>query len=157
MKSIGKKRASSATIYSTSGAKNYTIQSHPNANAQPPQNKTSSAVQLKHIPTGIVLKVQETRSRTQNRKIAREMLALKLEQLEKGDKSRVAVVAASKQKKKSSASKKSRRKYKALEAAKAGASGDAPADEGDEASGEAGETDDFESTPGPSTPAGGQQ
>src|SRR3712207_3914024 len=37
-------------------------------------NKTSSAVQLKHIPTGIVVKCQDTRSRTQNRKTARQLL-----------------------------------------------------------------------------------
>ncbi|CCX06944.1 Similar to Uncharacterized peptide chain release factor-like protein YLR281C, mitochondrial; acc. no. Q05863 [Pyronema omphalodes CBS 100304] len=43
-------------------------------------NKTSSAVQLKHIPTGIVVKCQETRSRSQNRKLARELLAERLDQ-----------------------------------------------------------------------------
>jgi peptide chain release factor len=79
------------------------------------QNKTSSAVQLKHIPTGLVLKVQTTRSRSQNRKIARQMLAEKLEVLEKGKHSRVAIVGEAKQKKKSSAVKKSKRKYRLLE------------------------------------------
>ena len=83
------------------------------------QNKTSSAVQLKHIPTGLVLKVQATRSRTQNRKIARRMLAEKVEELEKGKESRVAVVGETKRKKKSSAVKKSKRKYRLLEQAKA--------------------------------------
>ncbi|KFY30195.1 hypothetical protein V493_02087 [Pseudogymnoascus sp. VKM F-4281 (FW-2241)] len=82
-------------------------------------NKTSSAVQLKHIPTGIVLKVQATRSRSQNRKIAREMLAERVELLEKGADSRVAIVGNVKAKRKSSASKKSKRKYKALDDAKA--------------------------------------
>lgn len=82
------------------------------------QNKTSSAVQLKHIPTGLVLKVQATRSRIQNRKIAREMLALKIEEMEKGKESRVAVVGETKRKKKSSAVKKSKRKYRLLEEAK---------------------------------------
>ncbi|KAI5820100.1 RF-1 domain-containing protein [Pyronema omphalodes] len=43
-------------------------------------NKTSSAVQLKHIPTGIVVKCQETRSRSQNRKLARELLAVRLDE-----------------------------------------------------------------------------
>jgi len=81
-------------------------------------NKTSSAVQLKHLPTGIVVKVQATRSRQQNRKIAREMLAGRIEELEKGPKSRVAVVGEAKKKKKSSAVKKSKRKYKLLDAAK---------------------------------------
>jgi protein subunit release factor B len=82
------------------------------------QNKTSSAVQLKHLPTGIVVKVQATRSREQNRKLARQMLAERIEVLEKGDESRVAVVGETKRKRKSSAVKKSKRKYKALEAAK---------------------------------------
>ncbi|OWP00467.1 hypothetical protein B2J93_778 [Marssonina coronariae] len=77
-------------------------------------NKTSSAVQLKHIPTGLVLKVQATRSRTQNRKIARQMLAERVEELEKGKESRAAIVAESKKKKKSSATKKSKRKYRLL-------------------------------------------
>ncbi|KFY74141.1 hypothetical protein V499_05819 [Pseudogymnoascus sp. VKM F-103] len=82
-------------------------------------NKTSSAVQLKHLPTGIVLKVQATRSRSQNRKIARAMLAERVELLEKGPESRVAIVGNVKAKRKSSASKKSKRKYKALDDAKA--------------------------------------
>lgn len=69
---------------------------------------------MKHIPTGVVLKVQATRSRSQNRKIARQMLAEKLEELEKGEESRVAIVGQSKRKKKSSAVKKSKRKYRIL-------------------------------------------
>jgi len=81
-------------------------------------NKTSSAVQLRHIPTGIVLKVQATRSRSQNRKIAREMLAERIEKLEKGRESRIAVVGETKRKRKSSATKKTKRKYRALEEAK---------------------------------------
>ncbi|MCJ1406390.1 hypothetical protein MMC19_000455 [Ptychographa xylographoides] len=78
-------------------------------------NKTSSAVQLKHLPTGLVIKSQATRSRSQNRKIARTLLAEKLEVLEKGDESRVSRKAAVKRKKKASAAKKTRRKYRALE------------------------------------------
>lgn len=65
-----------------------------------------------------MLKVQATRSRTQNRKIARQMLAEKVELLEKGPQSRVAIVGEVKKKRKSSASKKSNRKYKALDEAK---------------------------------------
>jgi protein subunit release factor B len=86
---------------------------------QPLQNKTSSAVQLKHATSGIVLKVQATRSRAQNRKIARQMLADQLDDLEKGDKSRNAVVGDVKKRKKSSAVKKSKRKYRKLDEAKA--------------------------------------
>ncbi|SCV00520.1 LAME_0G10264g1_1 [Lachancea meyersii CBS 8951] len=41
-------------------------------------NKCNSKVQLKHVPSGIVVECQETRSREQNRKIAREKLALQL-------------------------------------------------------------------------------
>jgi protein subunit release factor B len=63
----------------------------------------------------MVLKVQATRSRTQNRKIAREMLALRIEELEKGKQSRTAVVGETKRKRKSSAVKKSKRKYRLLE------------------------------------------
>jgi protein subunit release factor B len=74
---------------------------------------------LKHIPTGLVLKVQATRSRTQNRKLARQLLAERVELLEKGKESRAAVVAETKRKKKSSAVKKSKRKYRLLEEAKA--------------------------------------
>lgn len=76
-------------------------------------------MQLIHKPTGMVLKVQATRSRTQNRKIARQMLAERVEELEKGKESRVAIVGETKRKKKSSATKKSKRKYKALAEAKA--------------------------------------
>lgn len=43
-------------------------------------NKTSSKVQLKHVPTGIVVNCQETRSRESNRKIARVKMAAALEQ-----------------------------------------------------------------------------
>lgn len=45
-------------------------------------NKCNSKVQLLHVPTGIVVDCQATRSRDQNRKIAREKLALKIAQWE---------------------------------------------------------------------------
>ncbi|KAF1827505.1 uncharacterized protein K489DRAFT_302942, partial [Dissoconium aciculare CBS 342.82] len=78
-------------------------------------NKTSSAVQLKHLPTGIVVKCQETRSRDQNRKLARRILAERLDFMEKGSQSRTAIQQEIKRKKKASATKKSRRKYKKLD------------------------------------------
>ncbi|KAL7903481.1 RF-1 domain-containing protein [Trichoderma sp. SZMC 28014] len=78
-------------------------------------NKTNSAVQLKHIPTGIVVKSQATRSRSQNRKLAREILAQKVDEFVNGDQSRSAIVGAIKKKKADSAAKKSRRKYRRLE------------------------------------------
>ncbi|KAL2039174.1 hypothetical protein N7G274_008223 [Stereocaulon virgatum] len=83
-------------------------------------NKTSSAVQLKHIPTGTVIKSQATRSRSQNRKIARRILAEKIEEAEKGPESRAALKAGIKSKKKASKSKKAKRKYRKLEEGKNG-------------------------------------
>ncbi|KUL91897.1 hypothetical protein ZTR_01307 [Talaromyces verruculosus] len=81
-------------------------------------NKTNSAVQLIHKPTGIVVKSQATRSRSQNQKIAKEILAAKVEALEKGEQSREAIKHALKKKRKASSMKKKRRKYRALEEAK---------------------------------------
>lgn len=77
-------------------------------------NKTNSAVQVHHEPTGLVVKVQATRSRSINETIARRLLAEKVEVLQKGDQSRVKVKEEKMRKKKNSAIKKSRRKYKAL-------------------------------------------
>jgi peptide chain release factor len=84
------------------------------------QNKTNSAVQITHLPTGVVVKSQATRSRSQNHKIAKQILAEKIELLQKGDESRAAKKIEVKSKRKASASKKSKRKYRALEEAKSG-------------------------------------
>ena len=80
-------------------------------------NKTNSKVQLTHIPTGLVVTSQATRSRDQNRKIAREILALKIEEMEKGAVSRQQLVIARKQMLKQRAKKKTKAKYKKLAAA----------------------------------------
>jgi hypothetical protein len=77
-------------------------------------NKTSCAVQLKHLPTGIVVKCQETRSRDQNRRFARRWLQDKIEELELGDMARTRVKGREVATKKKSAGKKKRRKYRAL-------------------------------------------
>lgn len=82
-------------------------------------NKTNSKVQLTHIPTGLVVTSQATRSRDQNRKIAREILAMKIEEMEKGVLSRTQIVIARKQMLKARAKKKTKAKYKKLEAQKA--------------------------------------
>ena len=60
----------------------------------------------------MTIKSQATRSRSQNRKIARHLLAEKIEAAEKGPESRTALKADIKRKKKASKSKKARRKYK---------------------------------------------
>lgn len=44
-------------------------------------NKTSVVVQLRHLPSGIEIKVQETRSQATNRFLARRKLAERLEAL----------------------------------------------------------------------------
>jgi len=44
-------------------------------------NKTNNAVLLRHKPTGLVIKCHETRSQSDNRKRAREILVTKLDNL----------------------------------------------------------------------------
>lgn len=83
-------------------------------------NKCNSKVQLRHIPTGIVVTSQATRSRDQNRKSAREILALKLDELEKGAQSRAQLVIARKQMLKRRAKRKTKAKYRKLEEQKEG-------------------------------------
>lgn len=83
-------------------------------------NKTNSAAQVTHLATGIVVKSQATRSKSENFKIAKRILAEKVELLEKGGESRAAKVHDRARKKKASAEKKRRRKYRRL----AGENGD---------------------------------
>lgn len=65
-------------------------------------NKTNSCVELKHIPTGIVIQCQKTRSQAQNRLLARRLLLEKLDDHINGKLSKLAIKAAKvlKQKKK---------------------------------------------------------
>ena len=90
-------------------------------------------MQLTHKPTGLVVKSQETRSRSQNRKIAERLMADRVEHMLRGDQSRVAIKADRAKKKKASKMKKSRRKYRRLEDAKRAEA------EGEEAEAEEGE------------------
>lgn len=48
-------------------------------------NKSVNCCQLKHLPTGLVVKVHQDRSLEKNRKIAREILASKLDDLYNGE------------------------------------------------------------------------
>lgn len=47
-------------------------------------NKTNNAVQLKHVPTGITVRCQPTRSLARNRRAAQDLLALKVDAQLKG-------------------------------------------------------------------------
>ena len=47
-------------------------------------NKTSSCVQLLHIPTGLAVKCQQERSQALNRYLARRLLLDKIERVQKG-------------------------------------------------------------------------
>jgi protein subunit release factor B len=79
-------------------------------------NKTNSKVQLRHVPTGIVVSCQHSRSREQNRAKAREILAGKVEEetAPEGE-SRAAIVAKYKQNKARKKKSRSRKKYARLE------------------------------------------
>lgn len=77
-------------------------------------NKTNSKVQLTHLPTGIVVTCQYSRSQELNRKRAREILALKLEELQNPEGCRTAVIGAAKLAAKQAKARKSRKKYQEL-------------------------------------------
>lgn len=47
-------------------------------------NKTSTCVQLIHLPTGLTVKCQKERSQSLNRHLARRLLADKIEKMQKG-------------------------------------------------------------------------
>lgn len=49
-------------------------------------NKTSSCVQLKHLPSGVEIKCQESRSREKNRELARKRLCEHFEKKAAGEK-----------------------------------------------------------------------
>ncbi|KAK9364868.1 RF-1 domain-containing protein [Lipomyces kononenkoae] len=75
-------------------------------------NKTNSKVQLRHIPTGLVVSSQATRSREQNRKLARRELAEELEFLQDPENSRRGQKIQQLQKKKAQQRKKAIRRDK---------------------------------------------
>ena len=63
-------------------------------------NKASTAVQLKHVPTGIVVKVQRERSQAINRFLARRLLISRIEEKMYGKKSPEQLKVEKKQKQK---------------------------------------------------------
>lgn len=54
-------------------------------------NKAMSCVQLKHIPTGLMVETQRFRELMNNRKEARKLLAIKLDNLLNGEQSKEAL------------------------------------------------------------------
>jgi protein subunit release factor B len=104
-----------------------------------------------------VVKCQATRSRSENFKIAKRILAEKVEFLAKGDESRAAKVEERARRKKASQGKKTRRKYKRLagERGELGADADADAD-GEEDGDEDGAEGVEEGDAGTGTGVGGQ-
>jgi protein subunit release factor B len=73
-------------------------------------NKTSSAVRLKHVPTGIEIKCQRHREQTKNRLSAYKLLVNKIEDLIKGSKSEKAKKIYKIRKQKQRRSKKAKEK-----------------------------------------------
>lgn len=73
-------------------------------------NKTSNAVRLKHIPTGIEVKMQKHRERERNRMSAYKLLILKIEEEVKGEESERAKKIHKLKKQKARRSKKTKQK-----------------------------------------------
>lgn len=73
-------------------------------------NKTASCVQLKHTPTGIVLRCQKHREQSKNRLSAYKLLILKIEEKIKGEESELAKRIHKIRKQKQRRSKKAKEK-----------------------------------------------
>ncbi|KAI8093039.1 RF-1 domain-containing protein [Halteromyces radiatus] len=74
-------------------------------------NKRSSCVDLKHIPTGIRVQCQQTRSLQENRGIARKLLKEKLDDLWNGSLSKNAKKSNKIAKQKARSARRARQKY----------------------------------------------
>lgn len=73
-------------------------------------NKLSTCVQLKHKPTGIVMRCQESRSRELNRELARRKLSQELERLVFGDRDSVLGKKAQRERRKKTAKRRKRKR-----------------------------------------------
>ncbi|TPX71535.1 hypothetical protein SpCBS45565_g01002 [Spizellomyces sp. 'palustris'] len=74
-------------------------------------NKCRHRVQLKHVPTGLMAESQRFRELAANRKEARKLLRLKLDEMINGDLSRRAQIISKEQKRKKRQAQKTKRKY----------------------------------------------
>ncbi|KAG9304269.1 hypothetical protein G9A89_019831 [Geosiphon pyriformis] len=74
-------------------------------------NKTSICVDLKHIPTNIRVRCQQTRSRQENRGIARKLMKEKLDQYYNGDLSKSAMKREKIKKREAKRKSRSKAKY----------------------------------------------
>ncbi|XP_031558270.1 probable peptide chain release factor C12orf65 homolog, mitochondrial [Actinia tenebrosa] len=77
-------------------------------------NKTSNCVELKHVPTGLVVKCHQSRSLIRNRAIAREILEKKLDFMINGSKSVLGQEIVNKKKRKYEYERKRRAKEEAM-------------------------------------------
>jgi protein subunit release factor B len=81
-------------------------------------NKTSSKVQLTHVPSGITISSQETRDLSANRKIARRKLTEQLDLLYNGKESKIFKKQEKIRRRKSRARRRANKKYGVGEAGK---------------------------------------
>ncbi|KAI9352987.1 RF-1 domain-containing protein [Zopfochytrium polystomum] len=74
-------------------------------------NKTNSRVQLRHVPTGIIVMTQRFRELAANRKEARKLLRLRLDEIINGALSKASVARAKVAKQKSKQAQRAKKKY----------------------------------------------
>lgn len=77
-------------------------------------NKTSSAVYLKHLPTGVEVRMQQHRAQNLNRRSAFKLLILKIEELKLGKESAIQKKVFKLRKQKQKRSKRAKEKMLAL-------------------------------------------